>query len=167
MSPVFSLLSCLSVCVFIVCLHSLGAGVINFDGQGVISYRFKVFFLAWYFDWAHSFLGLPANNKPPGWRTCAPVCAGEKDEDHQGRDRTEVQDFGQRWRDSPWGRPAGRLHHLGAAQGKAAAADKSGWATRGYTHTQLSRQDPACLCYLSKILFTLVFSSKAILHFRQ
>lgn len=36
-----------------------------------------------------------------------------------------------------------------------------------HTHTQLSRQDPACLCYLSKILFTLVFSSKAILHFRQ
>lgn len=33
----FSLFS--PVCVFI---SSLGAGVINFDGQGVISYRFKV-----------------------------------------------------------------------------------------------------------------------------
>lgn len=99
-------------------------------------------------------MGLQTDNKPLGWYACALVCAGEKDEDHQGRDRAQVQDLGERWCDSPWGRPAGRLHHPRAAQGEAAAADKSGWATQA--HTQLSRQDPACLRYPSKILLMFV-----------
>lgn len=55
---------------------------------------------------------------------------GEEDEAHQGRDRAKVQDVGERGGDSPWRGPAGGLHHLGAAQGQAAAADQPGWATR-------------------------------------
>lgn len=40
-------------------------------------------------------MGLQTDNKPPGRLARALVCAGEKDEDHQGRDRAEVQDLGE------------------------------------------------------------------------
>ncbi len=54
------------------------------------------------------------------------ICVGEEDENYQGCDCSEVQDVRERRCDSPWGGSTGRLHHPGAAQGKAAASDKPG-----------------------------------------